>query len=79
MDYLLGLVTLTAGLAAVMLGLWHFARLARRRGVDSALMSIADDLYHPVAKDQQEEHRMAEERAVPRQSPSDGDKDGIRL
>jgi hypothetical protein len=64
-------VVFAAGLAAVMYGMWLFARFARRRGVDGALMSIADDLYHPAAKEQQEEHRVEEERIVPRPSPSD--------
>ncbi|HWM02040.1 MAG TPA: hypothetical protein VNP92_06835 [Actinophytocola sp.] len=60
-----------AGLAAVMWGMWGFAALARRRGVDSALMSIADDLYHPAAKQQQQEHRVEEQRMAPRPTPSD--------
>jgi hypothetical protein len=82
MGELLGYLAYAAGLAAVMYGLWQFARLARRRRIDSALMGIADDLFHPVAKEQQEEHRVAEERRVPSPSPGDGDpdgEDGIRL
>ncbi len=73
-------VVFAAGLAAVMYGMWLFARFANRRGIGGGLMGIADDLYHPAAREQQEEHRAAEERAVPRTSPSDGDPDdGIRL
>ena len=64
-------VVFAAGLAAAMYGMWAFARLARRRGVDSALMGIADDLYHPAARQQQEEHRAAEERVVPRPGAAD--------
>jgi hypothetical protein len=81
MGEVLEVLVYAAGLAAVMYGLWSFARLARRRGVDSALMGIADDLFHPIAKDQQEEHRAAEERVVPSPSPGDGDPDdkGVRL
>jgi hypothetical protein len=66
-------VVFAAGLAAVMWLMWRFARFADRRGIGGGLMGIADDLYHPAAKDQQEEHRAAEERVVP--SPSPGDKD----
>jgi hypothetical protein len=66
-------VVFAAGLAGVMYGMWAFARLARRRRIDSALMGIADDLFHPAARDQQEEHRAAEERVVPSPSPGDGD------
>jgi hypothetical protein len=64
-----------AGLAAVMWGMWGFARFANRRGIGGGLMGIADDLYHPAAKEQQEEHRAAEERVVPSPSPGDGDPD----
>lgn len=64
-------IVFAAGLAAVMYGMWGFARLARRRGVDSALMGIADDLFHPIAKQQQEEHRAAEERVIPRPGAAD--------
>ena len=67
-------------LAAVMCLMWRFARFANRRGIGGGLMGIADDLYHPIAKDQQEEHRVAEERMAPSPSPGDGDPDrGIRL
>lgn len=67
-------------LAAVMWLMWRFARFANRRGIGGGLMGIADDLYHPIAKDQQEEHRVAEERKAPSPSPGDGDPDrGIRL
>jgi len=68
-------------LAAVMWLMWRFARFANRRGIGGGLMGIADDLYHPIAKDQQEEHRVAEERTAPSPSPGDGDPDdrGIRL
>lgn len=64
-----------AGLAAVMYGMWHFARFVERRGIGGGLMGIADDLYHPAAKEQQEEHRVAEERVVPSPSPGAGDPD----
>jgi hypothetical protein len=60
-----------AGLAAVMYAMWLFARFAKRRGIGGGLMGIFDDIYHPVAKDQQEEHRAAEERAVPRPGAPD--------
>lgn len=66
-------VVFAAGLAAVMYGMWLFARFAKRRGIAGALMGIADDLYHPAARDQQEEHRAAEERVVPSPSPGDPD------
>jgi hypothetical protein len=71
-------------LAAVMWLMWRFARFANRRGIGGGLMGIADDLYHPIAKDQQEEHRVAEERTTPSPFPGDpdhhGDPDhGIRL
>ena len=72
-------VVFAVGLAAVMWGMWQFARFANRRGIGGGLMGIADDLYHPAAKDQQEEHRAAEERVVPSPSPGDGDPDGLRL
>lgn len=67
-------------LAAFMWLMWQFARFANRRGIGGGLMGIADDLYHPIAKDQQEEHRVAEERMAPSPSPGDGDPDdrGIR-
>lgn len=66
-------VVFAAGLVAVLYGMWRFARFARRRGIGGGLMAIADDLYHPAAKDQQEEHRAAEERAVPRPGAADGE------
>ena len=71
LGFVLPYLVFAAGLAAVMWGMWAFAALARRRGVDSALMSIADDLYHPVAKQQQQEHRVEEQRMAPRPTPSD--------
>jgi hypothetical protein len=64
-------VVFAAGLAAVMYGMWAFARFANRRGIGGGLMGIADDLYHPAAKEQQEEHRAAEERVVPRPGAAD--------
>ena len=63
-------------LAAVMWLMWRFARFANRRGIGGGLMGIADDLYHPIAKDQQEEHRVAEERTAPSPSPGDPDHHG---
>jgi hypothetical protein len=64
-------VVFAAGLAAVMWLMWGFARFANRRGIGGNLMGIADDLYHPAAREQQEEHRAAEERVVPIPSPGD--------
>ncbi len=77
---MLPFVVFAAGLAAVIYGMWLFARFVQRRGIGGALIGIADDLYHPAAKEQQEEHRAAEERVVPSPSPSpspsDDDPDG---
>lgn len=64
-------VVFAAGLAVVMWLMWGFARFANRRGIGGNLMGIADDLYHPAAKEQQEEHRAAEERVAPSPSPGD--------
>jgi hypothetical protein len=64
-------VVFAAGLAAVMGLMWAFTRFANRRGIGGGLMGIADDLYHPAAKEQQEEHRAAEERSVPSPTPGD--------
>ena len=57
-----------AGLAAFMRVMWWFAALARRRGVDSALMSLVDEQFHPAGLDQQIEHRIEEERLVPHET-----------
>jgi hypothetical protein len=73
MGELLPYLVFAAGLAAVMYVMWLFVRFARRRGIGGGLMSIFDDLYHPIAKDQQEEHRIEEHRMVPRKTPDDPD------
>jgi hypothetical protein len=64
-------VVFAAGLAAFMRVMWWFAALARRRGVDSALMSIVDEQFHPAGFDQQVEHRIEEERLVDHESGED--------
>lgn len=64
-------VVFAAGLAVVMYGMWLFARFVRRRGIGGGLIGIAEDLYHPLAKQQQEEHRAVEERTVNRPGAAD--------
>jgi hypothetical protein len=71
MGEVLPLFVFAAGLAACMYGMSRFARLARRRGIGSGLMGIIDEQFHPAGLDQQIEHRIEEERMVPRESRED--------
>ena len=61
-------IVFAAGLAAVMYGMWLFARFANRRGIGGGLMGIVDEQFHPIGLDQQIEHRIEEERMVPRET-----------
>ncbi|MGH3762283.1 hypothetical protein [Actinophytocola sp.] len=59
------------GFAVVLGGMWWFASLAKRRGIGSPMMNTIDELFHPAAHQSQLEHRVEEERMVPRTSEDD--------
>lgn len=71
MGEVLPYLVFAAGFAVLLRGMWWFADVAKRRGIGNPMMNAVDELFHPAAHQQQIEHRVEEERMVPRQTPDD--------
>jgi hypothetical protein len=67
---LLSVLVVAVVVAVVLVGLWRLAARARRRGIAAPVMSVFDEVFHPVADESRRELRGQEERSAPR--PSSG-------